>query len=101
MALPDSAGRQDLEWSKKVGGRIDFASLPGAGATSLPNLNGFDILAYLRNHAESTAVPAIMATAQVSDADVLRGLTGDADGSNFKPFEGGFLWIAFGRCWAW
>ncbi|PWF55350.1 response regulator [Massilia glaciei] len=54
---------------------------------NLPYVNGFDILAYMRNHALLKHVPAIMVTAQVSDADVLRGLKGGADGYVFKPFE--------------
>ena len=61
---------------------------------NLPNINGFDILAYLRAAPELKAVPAIMVTAQVSDADVLRGLKGEADGYIFKPFE----WSVFMDC---
>ena len=54
---------------------------------NLPQINGFDILAFMRAHAQLKQVPAIMVTAQVSDADVLRGLKGEADGYIFKPFE--------------
>ncbi|MES3020948.1 MAG: response regulator [Pseudomonadota bacterium] len=54
---------------------------------NLPYVNGFDILAYMRNHSLLKQIPAIMVTAQVSDADVLRGLKGGADGYVFKPFE--------------
>lgn len=61
---------------------------------NLPNINGFDILAYIRDHAKLKDLPAIMVTAQVSDADVLRGLKGGADGYIFKPFE----WSAFYEC---
>lgn len=54
---------------------------------NLPNINGFDILTYIRAHERLKELPAIMVTAQVSDADVLRGLRGGADGYIFKPFE--------------
>lgn len=61
---------------------------------NLPNINGFDILAYIRDQASLKNLPAVMVTAQVSDADVLRGLKGGADGYIFKPFE----WSAFYAC---
>lgn len=61
---------------------------------NLPNITGFDILAYIRDSSELKSLPAIMVTAQVSDADVLRGLRGGADGYIFKPFQ----WTAFYDC---
>jgi two-component system OmpR family response regulator len=61
---------------------------------NLPNINGFDILAYIRASENLKHLPAIMVTAQVSDADVLRGLKGGADGYIFKPFQ----WTAFYEC---
>lgn len=54
---------------------------------NLPSVNGFDILAYIRSQEELKGMPAIMVTAQVSDADVLRGMKLGADGYIFKPFE--------------
>jgi DNA-binding response OmpR family regulator len=61
---------------------------------NLPNITGFDILAYIRDNKDLKNLPAIMVTAQVSDADVLRGLKGGADGYIFKPFQ----WTAFYDC---
>lgn len=61
---------------------------------NLPNINGFDILAYIRSRDTLRHLPAVMVTAQVSDADVLRGLKGGADGYIFKPFE----WSALHGC---
>lgn len=54
---------------------------------NLPSINGFDILAYIRSTEELKSLPAVMVTAQVSEADVLRGLKLGADGYIFKPFE--------------
>lgn len=54
---------------------------------NLPGMNGFDILSYVRAQTLLSRMPVIMVTAQVSDADVLRGLTGGADGYIFKPFD--------------
>jgi CheY-like chemotaxis protein len=61
---------------------------------NLPHVNGFDILSFLRSKAPSKALPAIMVTAQASEADVLRGLKEGADGYIFKPFE----WKALHTC---
>lgn len=61
---------------------------------NLPNINGFDILAYIRSEEKLKQLPAVMVTAQVSDADVLRGLKGGADGYIFKPFE----WATLHNC---
>lgn len=54
---------------------------------NLPGMNGFDILSYVRAQTLFSRIPVIMVTAQVTDADVLRGLTGGADGYIFKPFD--------------
>jgi two-component system OmpR family response regulator len=54
---------------------------------NLPDINGFDILAKIRQHPLLKAIPVIMLTAQSTREDVLRGLTGGADGYFTKPFE--------------
>jgi CheY-like chemotaxis protein/predicted CopG family antitoxin len=61
---------------------------------NLPHVNGFDILAFMRSQERSRNLPAIMVTAQASEADVLRGLKESADGYIFKPFE----WKALHAC---
>ena len=54
---------------------------------NLPGTDGFDILARIRQHPGLRAVPVIMLTAQSSRKDVLRGLSGGANGYITKPFE--------------
>jgi len=54
---------------------------------NLPGTDGFDILARLRQHPALRAIAVIMLTAQASRKDVLRGLSGGANGYITKPFE--------------
>ncbi len=61
---------------------------------NLPDTNGFDILAKLRQHPILKSIPVIMLTAQSTRADVLRGLEGGADGYITKPFEHDILTTA-------
>ena len=53
----------------------------------LPDGNGFDILAKMRQHPVLKMMPVIMFTAQATREAVLRGLQGGADGYITKPFE--------------
>ena len=53
----------------------------------LPGTDGFDILVRIRQHPALRAIPVIMLTAQSSRKDVLRGLSGGANGYLTKPFE--------------
>jgi len=54
---------------------------------NLPGTDGFDILVRIRQHPVLRAIPVIMLTAQSSRNDVLRGLSGGANGYLTKPFE--------------
>ncbi len=54
---------------------------------NLPGTDGFDILMRIRQHPGLRAIPVIMLTAQSSRKDVLRGLSGGANGYLTKPFE--------------
>lgn len=54
---------------------------------NLPGTDGFDILARIRQHPAVRAIPVILLTAQTSRKDVLRGLSGGANGYITKPFE--------------
>ncbi|HUL93361.1 MAG TPA: response regulator [Burkholderiales bacterium] len=65
------------------------AALPDAVLldVNLPGTDGFSILARMRQHPGLRAVPVIMLTAQASRGDVLRGLSGGANGYITKPFE--------------
>jgi len=53
----------------------------------LPDANGFDILAKMRQHPSLKSMPVVMLTAESTRESVLRGLQGGADGYITKPFE--------------
>lgn len=53
----------------------------------LPDTDGFDILARLKQHPALKSVPVVMLTAKATREDVLRGLAGGADGYITKPFD--------------
>ena len=54
---------------------------------NLPDANGFDILAKLRQHPVLKTIPVVMFTAEATREAVLKGLQGGADGYVTKPFE--------------
>ena len=56
--------------------------------------DGFDVLAFIRRKAEWAKVPVVMATSEVSDDQVMKGLKAGADGYIFKPFK----WEALYGC---
>ena len=60
----------------------------------LQGMSGFDVLQKLRKHPTLGSVPVIMLTGQTSPEDVLRGMTGGADGYVSKPFQFDALAIA-------
>jgi len=53
----------------------------------LPDANGFDILARMRQHPALKNMPVVMLTAEATRESVLKGLQGGADGYITKPFE--------------
>jgi len=53
----------------------------------LPDGNGFDVLARMRQHPVLKSMPVIMLTAEATRESVLRGLQLGADGYVTKPFE--------------
>jgi CheY-like chemotaxis protein len=53
----------------------------------LPDANGFDILARMRQHPVLKNMPVVMLTAEDTREAVLKGLQGGADGYVTKPFE--------------
>ena len=53
----------------------------------LPDTNGFDVLARLRQHPQLKAMPVIMLTGRANRDDVMRGLAEGADGYITKPFD--------------
>jgi len=54
---------------------------------SLPDADGFEILAMVRKHAALQRLPVIVLTGRSSKEDVMRGLALGADGYFTKPFE--------------
>lgn len=53
----------------------------------LPDANGFDVLAKMRQHPALKGVPVIMVTASATREAVLKGIQGGADGYITKPFQ--------------
>jgi CheY-like chemotaxis protein len=53
----------------------------------LPDLDGFDVLARIRQHPLLKTVPVIMLTGEATRSAVLKGIHGGADGYVTKPFE--------------
>jgi len=53
----------------------------------LPDVDGFEVLARMRQHPALKSVPVIMLTARATREAVLKGLHGGADGYVTKPFE--------------
>jgi two-component system, OmpR family, response regulator len=53
----------------------------------LPDINGFDVLARMRQHPAMKVLPVIMLTAEATREAVLKGLVGGADGFVTKPFQ--------------
>lgn len=53
----------------------------------LPDVNGFDILAKMRQHPAMKMLPVIMLTAEATREAVLKGLVGGANGFVTKPFQ--------------
>ena len=54
---------------------------------SLPDINGFNVLAKIREHPALKTVPVIMVTASATREAVLKGILGGADGYITKPFQ--------------
>ncbi len=53
----------------------------------LPDANGFEVLARMRQHPVLKAMPVILLTAEATREGVLKGLQAGADGYITKPFE--------------
>jgi two-component system, OmpR family, response regulator len=60
----------------------------------LPDANGFEILAKMRQHPALKTVPVIMLTAEATREAVLKGLLAGANGYVTKPFEPEALMMA-------
>lgn len=54
---------------------------------NLPDADGFDVLARMRQHDALKTIPVVMITAEATRESVLKGLQAGADGYITKPFE--------------
>jgi DNA-binding response OmpR family regulator len=54
---------------------------------SMPELDGYEVTGRLRGHEATSAIPIILLTARVQDADVARGVEAGADDYVKKPFS--------------
>jgi DNA-binding response OmpR family regulator len=54
---------------------------------SMPRLDGYEVTQRLRVHEATSAIPIILLTARVQDADIARGLEAGADDHVKKPFS--------------
>lgn len=54
---------------------------------NLTDVNGFDVLARMRQHPALGTLPVVMLTAEATREAVLKGILGGADGYVTKPFE--------------
>jgi two-component system OmpR family response regulator len=61
---------------------------------NLPDANGFDVLARMRQHPVLKSMPVVLITAEATREAVLKGLQAGADGYITKPFEADALVIA-------
>jgi CheY-like chemotaxis protein len=64
----------------------------------LPDADGFDILARLRQHPVLRSVPVLMLTGKATRESVIRGLAAGADGYLTKPFQAESLMRAARTC---
>ena len=53
----------------------------------MPKLDGLEVLAILKHHAQTRDIPVVMLTAKASDSDVWQGWQAGADYYITKPFD--------------
>ena len=53
----------------------------------MPKLNGYEVIREIRRNEETKAIPVILLTARVQEADVARGFEAGADDYLKKPFS--------------
>ncbi len=74
---------------EEIVGELNQSPLPDVVLmdVELPGVNGFEILARMRQHPKLKAVPVVMLTALASQEDVLRGLSLGAAAYISKPYK--------------
>lgn len=78
-----ATNRQEIVVAFRLPRPPDFVLLD----VMLPDTDGFDVLAKIRQHPTLNQVPVIMLTAKTTRESVLRGLAGGANGYITKPFN--------------
>lgn len=78
-----AAGREEITAAFRQPPKPDLVLLDVA----LPDADGFDVLAKMRQHPALKAIPVIMLTGKDNREAVLNGLVLGADGYVTKPFE--------------
>ena len=78
-----AANREEIAAALRQPPRPDIVLLDA----TLPDVDGFDVLARMRQHDALKSVPVIMVTAKATREAVLDGLRRGADGYVTKPFE--------------
>ena len=79
--LQANDGEQALRLVKEL--RPDLAVLD----LMMPKLNGYEVIREIRRDEETKAIPVILLTARVQEADVARGFEAGADDYLKKPFS--------------
>ncbi len=83
FAVRVAATREEINKALREAPRPDVVLLD----VVLPDVNGFDVLAKMRQHDATKSVPIIMATAKATREAVLEGLRRGADGYVTKPYD--------------
>lgn len=83
MLVRLAANREEIAAALRQAPKPDLVLLD----VMLPDVDGFDVLARIRQHDALKSMPVIMMTGKATREAVLKGLLGGADGYVTKPFE--------------
>ena len=83
FAIRVAHNRSEIVATLREPGRPDLVLLD----VTLPDTDGFEVLASMRRHPALKEVPVVMLTARATREAVLKGIEGGADGYITKPFE--------------
>ena len=83
FAMRTAEKRDDIVAALRLAPKPDLILLD----VQLPDANGFDVLAKMRQHPYMKTIPVVMLTGEATREAVIRGLQGGADGYVTKPFE--------------
>jgi two-component system OmpR family response regulator len=83
MSVRVAGNREEIATALRQGPKPDLVLLD----VTLPDVDGFDVLARMRQHHVLKTTPVIMLTGKATREAVLKGLLGGADGYVTKPFD--------------